>query len=111
MRWIVKAKRRKWGVTEQAKYVEQKAEELPRSPAKMPRDYCKRLKGEHVYELAEVRTYKHYSYPQGYTGPRYLAGWADWKEYRCTGCGKKRMEREETKLDSPVVAEKAEKIA
>ena len=77
-------------------------EDMPRTPARLPRDYCKRIKGAHAYELDNVKTYPWQSYPYGYAGGRYMTGWTDYKEYRCVGCGKKRIDREETHLDNPV---------
>lgn len=89
----------------QPKNVPLTSESLPATPAKKPSaGYCKRLKGEHVMELAEVKVYKHHSYPYGYPGPLMVSGVTNRKEYRCTGCGKKKMEREVFEFDAPVEA-------
>lgn len=80
-------------------------EELPPSPMKLPSGYCKRLKGAHDYQLHEVKTYPYRKYPHGWgTALCLIVGWADWKEYRCEGCGKKRMVREEYTLPTPIPA-------
>lgn len=97
---------RDWRYGVKPRNVEPKRETLPLTPAKLPGGYCKRLKGEHVYELADVKTYLSFQSIPRFAGPMYLVGWTDYKEYRCTGCGKKRVEREETKLDNPVLGEK-----
>lgn len=81
-------------------------ETLPQLSAKMPHGYCKRLKAVHVFELADVKVYKQHSYLGNYAGPMYLVGLTHYKEYRCTGCGKKRVDREEFKLDQPVERER-----
>ena len=96
------ATERDWRNGPKPRNVELTREDLPQLPARLKADYCKRLKGAHVYELANVKTYKHLSRPSGYPGPLYVRGWTDYKEYRCTGCQKKRVERIETNLDVPV---------
>ncbi len=88
--------------------VEHKAEELPKSPARKPYPgYCKRLKGEHVFSLFDVKVYPQYCYPGGW-GSRecFIKGLIHYKEYRCDACGKKNIVREEFKLDEPVRKER-----
>jgi hypothetical protein len=80
-----------------------KREDLPQRSAKLPSAYCKKLKAEHQFELDDIQVYKHISRPQGSKGPIVMTGFANWKTYRCTACGKKKSEREEHKLDNPVV--------
>ena len=83
-----------------------KREYLPQSPAKLRSGYCKKGKGEHVFELIDVNAWKLLSHPQGLHGPAYLTGFWRWKTYRCSACGKKRLIDEQEMLDEPVLMEK-----
>lgn len=49
-------------------------------PAKKKRNYCKKLKGNHVFEPFER--------PKSY----WFSGKKLWNEFRCTGCGKQKLE-------------------
>ena len=66
-------------------------ESLPPSPARLPPGFCKRLKAAHCYELDSVVSYPHRAYR---AGRMVTTGVTDYKTYRCTGCGKKRAQRE-----------------
>lgn len=76
------------------------SEEIPRLPAKKPRGYCKRRKGEHVFTLVDVST----SLQAGGQAMR-VVGWIDHKEYRCHACGKKHWIDQEFALDKPIKRE------
>jgi hypothetical protein len=97
---------RDWRYGVKPRNVALKQEAIPQSPAKKPSGYCKRLKGGHVFELADVTVYNQYGYPQGYQGPVFVMGFTHYKEYRCTGCDKKKMDRVEFTLDRPVEKER-----
>ncbi len=87
--------------------VEYTRETLPIVPAKKPYPgYCKRLKGEHSFELAHVKVYPRYHHEGVYPHfETFVVSLINWKEYRCSGCQKKKDERETMHLDTPIRAE------
>ena len=94
------SKMRDWMYGVKPRNVEHKAEELPQSPAKKPYPgYCKRLKAEHVFTLHDVKMYPHRSWRNGAI---LIVGMTHYKEYRCDGCGKKNIIREEWTYDEPI---------
>jgi hypothetical protein len=61
-------------------------------PAKLPRGYCKKLKRNHEfrYQCGKVYRVRH----MGRTRAEdYTRDWCIW-EYRCVGCGKKKVKTE-----------------
>ena len=71
-------------------------EDMPRTPARLPRDYCKRLKGAHAYELDNVRSSRYVYIHKDWTRTEVI--WV-LREFRCTGCNKKRLERYEQEVE------------
>lgn len=71
-------------------------EDIPRTPARLPRDYCKRLKGAHAYEIDNVRSGRHGYIHKDWTRTEVLRVF---REFRCTGCGKKRLECSEQEVE------------